>query len=107
MKEAVQFGLLVRNARKAHKLAISELAERASTGAKHLGRIERGEKSPSFELIIALAKAMDVSPEIFFRFDDLHVDPTVLRNRLRNQLSKGDLDQLRRANRVLQAILEP
>jgi transcriptional regulator with XRE-family HTH domain len=106
MSEATQFGLLVRAARKAHKLGIGQLAEKANTGAKHLGRIERGEKVPSFELIVALAQAMDVSPEIFFRFDDLQTDQKFLQEQLHRLLEKRDLKQLQKVTRLLRAALE-
>ncbi|HWR15481.1 MAG TPA: helix-turn-helix transcriptional regulator [Terriglobales bacterium] len=82
MKEAVLFGELLRVTRKAHKLGIGELAERVDIGAKHLGRLERGEKAPLFELIIALANAMDVSPSVFFEFENLETDPKILKEQL-------------------------
>lgn len=107
MDEAALFGQLLRATRKAHKLRLGQLAEKADTGVKHLGRIERGEKQPSFELIIALAKAMNVSPSVFFEFEDAHGDLKFLREQLRQLLGKGDLPQLQKARRVLKVILEP
>ena len=62
---AAQFGALVRAARKASGLKAWQVADKADIDAKHLGRIERGEKQPSFELIIALAMALNVSPSRF------------------------------------------
>lgn len=107
MDEAALFGQLLRATRKAHKLRLGQLAERADTGVKHLGRIERGEKQPSFELIIALAKAMNVSPSVFFEFDDAHADPKFLREQMRQLVGKGDLKQLRKAHRILRVLFEP
>ncbi len=86
-------------------MGIAKLAEKVGIGAKHLGRVERGEKLPSFELIIALANAMDVSPSEFFEFENAKADQRVVRERLRQLLGKRDLDQLRRAYRVLKASL--
>jgi transcriptional regulator with XRE-family HTH domain len=106
MDEAAVFGRLLRATRKAHKLRLGQLAEKADTGVKHLGRIERGEKQPSFELIIALAKAMNVSPSVFFEFDDARADLKFLRGQLRQLVGKGDVGQLRKAHRVLRVILE-
>jgi HTH-type transcriptional regulator, quorum sensing regulator NprR len=107
MNEAVLFGQLVRATRKARKLRLGQLAEKADTGVKHLGRIERGEKYPSFELIIALAKAMNVSPSVLFEFEGVNADLTVLRAQLRQLLGKSDRKQIQRAHRVLKIILEP
>ena len=107
MTEAIQFGLLLRATRNARKLKIGQLAEMANTGAKHLGRIERGEKLPSFELIISLARVLDVSPEVFFRFEDLQTDRKTVRQRINRYLDAQDFKQLQKASRVLRALLEP
>ena len=107
MNEATLFGQLLRATRKAHNVGLAKLAEKVGIGAKHLGRIERGEKLPSFELIIALANAMGVSPSEFFAFENVKADPKAIRERLRQLLDKRDLDQLTRAYRVLRASLSP
>ncbi len=107
MNEAELFGRLVRATRKDRKLSLGQPAEKANTGVKHLGRIERGEKLPSFELIVALARALNVSPSTFFHFEDAHVDPKFLTQQLQALLAKRDAKQLRKAYRVLQATLEP
>ncbi len=87
---------------------LGQLAEKANTGVKHLGRIERGEKLPSFELIVALARALKrLSPSTFFHFENANVDPKFLTQQLQALLAKRDAKQLRKAYRVLQATLEP
>lgn len=107
MNEAELFGQLVRATRKARKMNLGQLAEKADTGVKHLGRIERGEKQPSFELIIALAKAMNVSPSVFFQFEDARADQRSLKAHLRLLLQRRDAKQLLKAYRVLKLVLEP
>jgi transcriptional regulator with XRE-family HTH domain len=106
MNEAKLFGQLLRETRKACTMNLGQLAEKANTGVKHLGRIERGEKQPSFELIIALARAMSVSPSIFFEFEDLQTDQKSLRNQLRKLLDKQDSQGLRKLHRILRVMLE-
>ena len=88
-------------------MGLGQLAEKVNIGAKHLGRIERGEKVPSFELIIALAKELNASPSIFFHFENANVDPKFLTQQLQTLLAKRDAKQLRKAYRVLEATLEP
>lgn len=88
-------------------MGISDLAEKVGIGAKHLGRVERGEKSPSFELIVALANALGVSPSEFFEFENAQVDQKFMKVRLRQLLENRDHEQLRRAYRVLRASLMP
>src|ERR1039458_4129748 len=107
MNEAELFGRLVRATRKDRKLSLGQLAEKANTGAKHLGRIERGEKLPSFRLAVALARALIVSPSTFFHFDNVNVAPKFRTQQLQALPAKRDAKQLRKAYRVLQATLGP
>lgn len=107
MNEAALFGKLLRATRKAHSLGQAELAEKVGIGAKHLGRVERGEKLPSFELIVALANAIGESPSVFFEFEDATADQRMIKEKLRQLVDKRDLGQLRRAYRVLRATLSP
>jgi len=104
--EAVSFGKRVRALRKAKKLRIADLAEKADTGIKHLGRIERGEKQPSFELIIALARALNTTPSILFDFETDGNDLKKLRFRLAQLLENREAAQLHQAIRLLQALFE-
>ena len=106
MNEAALFGRLLRTARKAHKLSLGQLAEKAGTDPKHLGRIERGEKEPSFKLIIELAKAMNVSASVFFQFDDARADQRSAKRQVQQLLNSADMRQLQKAYRVLRTMLE-
>jgi transcriptional regulator with XRE-family HTH domain len=107
MNEAELFGRLVRATRKDRKMSLGKLAEKVDIGVKHLGRIERGEKVPSFELIIALAKELNTSPATFFHFENANADSKFLAQQLQALLTQRDAKQLRKAFRVLQATLEP
>jgi transcriptional regulator with XRE-family HTH domain len=89
------------------KVSIAKLAEKVGIGPKHLGRIERGEKVPSFELIVALARELAASPSAFFHFENANLDPKFLTQQLQALLAKRDAKQLQKASRVLQALLEP
>lgn len=103
-KASVEFGKLVRAIRKERRLKSSFLAERVDIEVKHLGRIERGEKRPSFELIIALADALDVPPARFFDFESGTLDPNLLRKRVVRQLTDRDAAQLKRAATILEIL---
>jgi transcriptional regulator with XRE-family HTH domain len=107
MNEAELFGRLLRATRKDRKMSLGKLAEKVDIGVKHLGRIERGEKVPSFELIIALAKELNASPATFFHFENANADSKFLAQQLQALLTQRDAKQLRKAFRVLQATLEP
>jgi transcriptional regulator with XRE-family HTH domain len=100
MTPASQFGSLVRSVRKSKKLKIWQVAEKVDTEVKHLGRIERGERQPSFDLIISLAKCLNVSPSRFFEFESA-ADPKTLRKNIDQLLSDLDAKQLRQVRQVL------
>jgi transcriptional regulator with XRE-family HTH domain len=100
MTSASQFGSLVRSVRKSRKLKIWQVAEKVDIEVKHLGRIERGERQPSFDLIISLAKCFNVSPSKFFEFEST-ADPKALRKNIDQLLSAFDAKQLARVRQVL------
>lgn len=101
------FGKRVRAIRKAAKVTQEEAAEKAQLNSKYLGEIERGEKRPSFDAIIALARALETSPAAFFQFDKEDSDEKLLRKRIESLLNKASIQQLQQAYRVLKALLEP
>ena len=107
MDAAGKFGCRVRAVRKARKLSISNLAEKANTDVKHLGRVERGERRPSFELIMALAEALTVSPATFFEFEGTQDNRDILQKQIARLIADVELSQLQRVQRVLKVLLEP
>lgn len=65
------FGRRVRSFRHLRDWTQERLAEEAGLSAVYLGEIERGQVSPSFEVITDLARALDVEPGLLFRFEQL------------------------------------
>jgi transcriptional regulator with XRE-family HTH domain len=100
MTPASQFGGLVRSIRKSRKLKIWQVAEKVDVEVKHLGRIERGERQPSFDLVIGLAKCLNVSPSKFFEFEST-ADQKTLRKNIDQLLSRLDSKQLAQARQIL------
>jgi transcriptional regulator with XRE-family HTH domain len=105
MTPAQHFGSLLRSARAAKKLKIWQVSEKAGVEVKHLGRIERGEKKPSFDLIIALAGSLDVSPARFFDFE-AGFDRKALLKQIQKSLLGRDAKQLRRAQLALKLLFD-
>jgi transcriptional regulator with XRE-family HTH domain len=103
MTPASQFGNQVRSIRKSRKLKIWQVAEKVDIEVKHLGRIERGERQPSFDLIISLAKCLNVSPSKFFDFESTD-DPKILRKNIDQFLLALDGKQLSQINHILQTL---
>ena len=107
MNEAELFGQVLRATRKSRKMSLADLAEKVDKSAKYLGRIERGESQASFELIIALANTMNVSPSAFFDFESVQADQKILKEQLGQLLRRQDGQQLLKAYRVLKLMLGP
>lgn len=101
------FGKRVRAIRKAARITQEDAAEKAHLNPKYLGEIERGEKRPSFEVILALAKALNVSPATFFQFDREETNEKLLRKKIEALIQKSDPRQLQQAYWILKAVLEP
>jgi transcriptional regulator with XRE-family HTH domain len=57
---AAVFGKRVRALREARRWTQEQLARASGLGAKHIGVIERGEKTSSFEAVERLARAFEV-----------------------------------------------
>jgi transcriptional regulator with XRE-family HTH domain len=107
LKEMKLFGRRLRAARKVAGISQERAAEEARLNPKYVGQLERGERSPSFEVIITLAKVFEVSPEIFFRFERDETDEKRLRQRIDELLRERRTDQLRQAHRVIRSMFEP
>ena len=107
MNQLKLFGKRVREVRKAARVTQEEAAEAAHLNPKYLGQIERGEKRPSFEAIVALARALRASPETFFQFDNAETDERALRKKIETLLQDRNAHQLQQAYRILRALLEP
>src|ERR1700683_5670834 len=103
MTPASQFGGLVRSVRKSRKLKIWQVAEKVDVEVKHLGRIERGERQPSFDLIVSLAKCLNVSPSKFFDFESAD-DSKALRKSIDQTLSVLDTQQMRQGSPLLKEL---
>jgi XRE family transcriptional regulator, regulator of sulfur utilization len=91
------FGNRVRTIRRASNITQEDAAERAKMHPKYLGEIERGEKRPSFEAILALAEALETSPAEFFQFEKEERSEKVLRKRIDALIGKASAERLQQA----------
>ena len=107
MDQPKRFGKRVRAVRRAAKITQEKAAEEASLNPKYLGEIERGEKKPSFEAILAISKALKVSPAVLFQLDREERDEKALRRQLEALCQKCNPEQLRQAYRLIKALVEP
>lgn len=107
MDQLKLFGKRLRAIRKAAQITQEDAAERAHLNPKYLGEIERGEKRPSFEAMIALGTAFNVPVAAFFNFDREDSSEKILRKKIEVLLQKSDPKQLQQVHRLLKALLEP
>lgn len=61
--ERATLGKRIREERKAQKLTLEKLAEKADIGLVYLGEIERGVKMPSLNTFIKLVNALNISAD--------------------------------------------
>ena len=62
------FRKAIKNLRNERVLTQEELAHSANINAKHYGRIERGESSPTMNFFFLICNALDIKPDAFFKF---------------------------------------
>ena len=67
----VVFGRRLKKLRQAHGMTQERLGTAAKVGYKHLGEMERGEASPSFEVVERIADVLGVDYATFFLPDTL------------------------------------
>ncbi len=64
-------GANIRYYRRLNNLTQEELAERVDVSSPYIGYLERGQKSPSLELLIRLAAALNIEPALLLSpFDE-------------------------------------
>jgi transcriptional regulator with XRE-family HTH domain len=83
-----------------------ELAERAGVSVDVIGKIERGETTPSLETLHRLCKALRVSLAEFFAFEAESKDVSEAIERLRLYLSTRSLDHIQFADKMVRQIIE-
>ncbi len=107
MKDSELFGARLRKIRESAGLKQVQLARSLDVDSKHLSRLERGKVNPSFEIIFKIARALRVSPALFFELEDSELDPRVAKSKLQRLVELLDMEQLRLAKRVFRALFEP
>jgi transcriptional regulator with XRE-family HTH domain len=103
------FGANLRHLRKARGLTQNRLAERIEVSLDMVSKMERGAAAPSFDTIEKLCDALETQPVAFFGIG-LTTGPAGERERLVQKihatLSRMNPDQLARASKMLQALVD-
>jgi transcriptional regulator with XRE-family HTH domain len=66
-----EFGIRVRGLRKKTGLSQERFADAIRVGRSHMGRIESGKANPTLEIIVKIAKGLDISlAQLFETMDE-------------------------------------
>jgi transcriptional regulator with XRE-family HTH domain len=103
----ILFGRKLRAVRDAAHISRELAAEKSGITANYLGKVERGEKWPSLEIICAIATALSVSPQVLFEFETQETDPGILIQKLHRIIENRTTEQQQQALRVLKGLLDP
>ena len=68
LKSHIILGQNIRQIRELNKMSQEELGFKIKSARNYVGCIERGEKSPSLDIIFDIAEALNVEPKEFFEF---------------------------------------
>lgn len=89
-------GNVIRNTRNSHDIKQKELAEAVGVSANYLSMLERGDRNPSLDVLIKIAKQLDTSlHELFLRAEAPELNSDYKRGYyLAKLLDKVDFDTL-------------
>lgn len=83
----VRFGNRVRKIRQEKGITQEDLAELIGKSIEHISFIERGERSPSFEMILDLAEALNVSVSYLMNIDQPDEDASLINTLIASPVS--------------------
>lgn len=99
-----KFGKRLQEIRKMRKLTQLMLAEKVEVDAKYISRIESGISSPSFEMITKFALALEVQPELLFRFQESEKKEDLIKG-INQKLEKTDLASLKMISKLIEDVI--
>lgn len=104
----VQVGRRIRQIRKAQKISQQELGDRANLNYKYIGGVERGERNPSIESLMKIAKGLKVDVGEFFKFEDAGQmsEKERIYNQIIGLLGNKSTKELKLARRMLTSLFK-
>ena len=98
-------GKRIRESRNKLHLTQDALSEKADITVSYLGEIERGEKTPSLEVLVCIAKALDQSCDYLLR-DSLPASAPYVDADISRKLAGLSLQQRLSAEAILDAFIQ-
>ena len=106
MKHRTLFAQRIRKLRKAAKLSLGNAAERGNITGNFWGDVERGNKVPSLDTIVAMAKGLALPPSTLLLLER-EEEPRDIRKHIDSLLTKCNPQQLEMVHRIIKVLLEP
>jgi transcriptional regulator with XRE-family HTH domain len=106
VKHRTLFAQRVRKLRKAAKLSLEGAAERGSITGNFWGDVERGNKVPSLDTIVAMAKGLGIPPSILLQLER-EEEPRDVRKKVDALLTRCNPQQLELVHRIIKVLIEP
>jgi transcriptional regulator with XRE-family HTH domain len=104
MDERTLLGQRVKHLRRIRGQTQEQLAERIEINPKYLSSIERGVENPTLDLLIRLAKGLQVDLYELFQFEE-GVSPAQLRRKLEALIAEVRAEELPRVVHMLEALI--
>jgi XRE family transcriptional regulator, regulator of sulfur utilization len=104
MDERKLLGQRVKHLRRIRGQTQEQLAERIDINPKYLSSIERGAENPTLDLLIRLAKGLQVDLYELFQFEE-GAPPAQLRRKMERLIADVTGDDLPRVVRMLEALI--
>ena len=104
----VLVGGRIRQIRKAQKISQQELGERADLNYKYIGGVERGERNPSIQSLVKIARGLKVEVGDFFKLEGQRQlpDKDRLINSIIGLLGNKSMKELKLARRMLMSLFK-
>lgn len=87
-------GQRIREERTKYRLTQEQLAEAAQVNESYVGQVERGEKNPSLETVVNIARSLGVTVDYLLQ-EEINVEPNGLINELVSLAKNKEPDELR------------
>ncbi len=101
---AIRLGRRIRSLRNAKGWSQQELGNEADINYKFLGEIERGQKNPSFNILVKIALALEVDLPELFQFEHEILDREKIESQIEKILKTLPDDDLRQILLVLRVL---
>lgn len=97
-------GKRIRNFRKDMGWSQQELGNRADVNYKFIGEIERGQQSPTFDILVKIANAFSIDLPELFHFEPELTDRKEIENKISLILKKLPDDDLRKLLSIIRSL---